>query len=154
MSFLSAIVSSAGCSSSMISTTVAPSLMLLMKNGPMQAATMLQQPMMRGVSHLSGSSSGQGSSAGSKAQPGKTGDSPSFRRPFIPRGTAATHLRSFAAQPALAEDNQMFCVSSTVHAVVHAAATTTNCIGSASRLTDSTNTDSTNPHGADAKGWC
>lgn len=106
MSFLSSIIASAGSSSSMISTAVAPSLMLLLRNGPMQMANAVQQPIRRSVSHLPGSSGSSGASSNSK------GDSTtSIKRPFIPRGTAATHLRSFAAQPALAEDNQMFCVS-------------------------------------------
>lgn len=68
----------------------------------MQLANAAQQPMRRSVSHLHGSSSG----AASKVE----GDSATMiKRPGIPRGTAATHLRSFAAQPALSEDNQMFC---------------------------------------------
>jgi hypothetical protein len=104
MSFLSSIIASAGSGSSMISTTLAPSLMLLMRNGPMQLANAAQQPMRRSVSHLHGSSSG----AASKVE---RDSATMIKRPGIPRGTAATHLRSFAAQPALSEDNQMFCVS-------------------------------------------
>lgn len=104
----------AGSSSSVLNA-VAPSLLMLLKNGPVQQYGAFQQQPRRRVSHLANSEGGYAASGSTGALgPNKTGDSPSLqqsKRPFIPRGTAATHLRSFAAQPALAEDNQMFCVS-------------------------------------------
>jgi hypothetical protein len=104
----------AGSSSSVLSA-VAPSLLMLLKNMPGQQYAAFQQQPRRRVSHLANNEGGHAASGSTGAfGPNKTSDSPSLqqaKRPFIPRGTAASHLRSFAAQPALAEDNQMFCVS-------------------------------------------
>jgi len=103
---LSTMLASAGSSGSLLSSA-APSLLILLKNGPHAAAPLITS-VRRGVSHLA-SSSDKGSSG---PQPGdKASAVQQIKRAFIPRGTAASHLRSFAAQPALAEDNPMFCVS-------------------------------------------
>jgi hypothetical protein len=105
----------AGSSGSVLNA-VAPSLLMLLKNAPVQQYGAFQQQFRRRVSHLANNESGHSASGSTGAfGPNKARDSPSLqqaKRPFIPRGTAASHLRSFAAQPALAEDNQMFCVSS------------------------------------------
>jgi hypothetical protein len=98
MSFLSAIVNAGQVG---LISSAAPALSLLLKGLPAAAAAQGRQPIRRGVSHLSGQGHGSSSTPGREL------------KPFALRGTAASHLRSFAAQPALAEDNQMFCVSIT-----------------------------------------
>lgn len=96
-----------------VAPSVLASLQLLLKSGPMASLAAAQQPSRRGLSHLS--SSGADSSRdplSTTANSKVAGDSPFVSsRPIIPRGTAATHLRSFAAQPALADAGEMFCVS-------------------------------------------
>lgn len=110
-SMLSSIM--AGSNAIQVAPSVLASLQLLLKGGPMASLAAAQQPSRRGVSHLS--SSGADSSRdplSTTANSKVAGKSPFVsNRPIIPRGTAATHLRSFAAQPALADAGEMFCVS-------------------------------------------
>lgn len=103
---LSTMLASAGSSS--LFSSAAPSLLILLKNGPAVNHGPAIAPGRRGVSHLASSSD----KASSGPQPGdKASAVQQIKKAFIPRGTAASHLRSFAAQPALAEDSPMFCVS-------------------------------------------
>lgn len=121
MSTLAASLAAAkGCSSLFLSSAgaaaaAAPVLSLLSRGGIAPASTPRHLPWsgsVRSASSLSGGSTTDAATPTPGQQASRGHAAPAATQHlFAARSTPATTLRSFAAQPALAEEGQMFCVS-------------------------------------------